>query len=279
MDNLPFIFDRAVIIVIYQINEIGTWFIGYSLPIALTLAVAVCFLGAVFILFTRDMLRLFFILLISKLVTKKGVRVRTMNVGGSKRILIAGDSTAVGTGATRAEDTLMGMFAHDFPNVEIHNTGVNGAVTENIISQIETVQQIDFVFALISTGGNDVWRFTSLKKLEANLDKVLKLASALTDHKVILLLSSNIASAPIFPIFFREYMLYRAKKINLIFHEVADRNHIHCVDLFSQLEDNPFFKDPESFFARDGIHPNEKGYRLWYNRLWRILANDDYRLN
>jgi len=204
---------------------------------------------------------------------------RVLNNGKQKKILLLGDSTAFGTGADRVEDTLAGRFAHDYPEVEVINYSVNGSLTRDVLSQIKKFADKRFNLVLISTGGNDVWHFTNLGNLEKDLHKVILNAKKISGGNVILLVYSNIAAAPGFPSFLRKTLIRRANKMNDIFLRAADAFNIKAVNLFTDDDNNnPFARNPDDFFAGDGIHPSSAGYKVWYQRMWKVLYLNNYKL-
>jgi hypothetical protein len=68
----------------------------------------------------------------------------------SKKVLILGDSTAVGAGAN-PEETIGGRLSKKF-NVDVINLGVNGAQTKDVVSQIKTVSEQKFYLTIIHIG-------------------------------------------------------------------------------------------------------------------------------
>jgi lysophospholipase L1-like esterase len=256
------------------------WWVSDLPPLGVFIyTLALLFLCTVVILTIRDIVRISIFISLSMFVSLRSTRTQIMNKGGSKKILFAGDSTAVGVGAKRPEETLMGMFAHDFPDVEIHNSAVNGALTRHVIMQLKEVEHEHYSLALISVGGNDAWRFTSLRNLERDLDVVLRKAMMITDNRVILLIYNMSKSDPVAPIFLHHLLIRHSLKINQMFRVIASNYGIKCVEIFTEGKTDPFGRRAEKVFAPDGFHPNSRGYRLWYNRLWRILAGGNYGLH
>ena len=198
------------------------------------------------------------------------------NPKGEKRILIAGDSTAVGAGAAKPEDTIAGRLAHDFPQADIVNIGINGARTKDALRAFKTVVGQKFELAIVSIGGNDIWHFTRIEKLEQDLHALLQTAKSVAKGPVILLLYNNIGSSPIFPAFMRRRLKRRGDLVQELFRFVSQQEEVPCIELFSKEEDNPFINEPHRFFSPDGVHPSSDGYRLWYNRMWRLLVARGY---
>lgn len=220
-------------------------------------------------------LRMIIILFITKLLTRREVILTRPYLGG-KKILIVGDSTAVGTGARRKEETIAGRFAQDFPHSHIQNLAANGSLTRDVLKQFKKAGDAAFDLIIISTGGNDIWNFTNLRSLSRDFTEVLKVANAMSNNRVIVLFFGNEGSAPFFPFFVRGLLLRRTERVKGVFAEVVSGEKVPFVELFTSYEDNPFTKDPKRFFARDALHPSGEGYRLWYERMWRIMVENGY---
>lgn len=201
-------------------------------------------------------------------------RPRILNEGNEKKILVLGDSTGYGTGADTLEDTLVGRFAHDFPQVEVNNYAVNGSVTSNLIKQLEKVETKKYNLTIISSGGNDTWRFTSLRKVERDLRVAISQAMQITGKNIVLIIYNNDASGPVFPFFLRYFILKRTRQVNEIYLRVASEFGIQAVPIFLPNE-----TCPPNFFSRDGLHPSSEGYRIMYIRLWAALYAHRYDYN
>ncbi len=202
----------------------------------------------------------------------------TSDTPKERKILILGDSTAVGTGATRAEDTIAGRLAHDFPNAQIINLAKNGGLICDLREQIDTVAHEVFDLVVLSAGGNDVWHISSLKKIDADLRYVLEKASMISNHRVIFLMYSIIASAPLFPGPIRFFLIHRSKKVQDAIHTVTRAMRIPAIELFTTESENPFLEKPRELFASDGIHPSSRGYQVWYNRMWLEMTRNGFRV-
>jgi len=196
-----------------------------------------------------------------------------------KKILILGDSTAVGTGARDKKASLAGRFAHDFPESDIVNRGINGAITRDVIKQLDNVENETFDLVVISVGGNDIWHFSRLGKLRRDLEQILKKAKQMSNQRVILLLYNNIGDAPAFSFLTRGLLRRRGKKVHEVFQQASTEEGVPCIELFATKKENPFM-DPhkqKTLFAADGIHPSGEGYRYWYNRMWSEMVRQGYR--
>lgn len=221
--------------------------------------------------FVLHAFRMLAILLLNKRLAFKSHSWNSAGTGGT-RILILGDSTAVGTGAMRAEDSIAGRLAHDFPNAEIKNRGKNGGLISDVTKQIDFVRNETFDLIIITVGGNDVWSLTSLRSITKNLNYIFAAAKAMSQGRVFFLLYNNIGDAPIFPGFIRYFLKRRCNQIQSRITQCAMQQKIALINLFTEDINNPFLKSPKKLFAKDGIHPSSEGYSLWYKRMWREMV-------
>ncbi|MCF7815901.1 MAG: SGNH/GDSL hydrolase family protein [Candidatus Pacebacteria bacterium] len=212
-----------------------------------------------------------YILLKMNLISKRGEGY-SRRTEGPVRILVAGDSTGVGTGAEDVKNTLSGYFAHDFPEVDVVNVSVNGSVTQSVYGQLEAGHPHTYDLVVISTGGNDTWALTPMNKLRDDLRKVLHKAKEMSNQRAIVIFFGNVGSAPFFPYPLRAFLLWRAERINELFFEVTHEEGVPFIELFTQSEKNPFVKDPKKYFALDGLHPNDAGYWEWYKCIWQLMV-------
>lgn len=231
--------------------------------------------NAFILLIVLEALRMLFVLLLNKRLSIKSTPFSAIDRTG-KKILLVGDSTAVGTGAERVEDTIAARLAKDFPNTQVVNLGENGTRVRDMLRQVKKVSEETFDMVIICTGGNDIWHFSNIKRLGRDLAEAFDIASKISNHRVIFLLYSNIGLAPVFPSFLRFFLVKRGNAVHQKFIETANIKRVPVIQLFTSEEDNPFLKDPKLMFARDGIHPSSEGYRAWYNRMWLTMVKDGY---
>ncbi len=191
-----------------------------------------------------------------------------------KKVLILGDSTAVGTGANRPEDTFSGKLARDIPQITIHNRATNGARVRDLLPTLQSIGSARYDLVIISIGGNDIWHLSSPAKLERQLSTILDWANRISGEHVVLLGYSNIGSAPLFPRWLRRYLGRRALRQRDIFRRAAHEKRVKFIDLLTDDSTDPFRQKPGVFFAKDGIHPSSAGYHLWYKMMWREIVLD-----
>ncbi|MCH8049337.1 hypothetical protein IH979_01340 [Patescibacteria group bacterium] len=190
------------------------------------------------------------------------------------RILVIGDSTAVGVGAERPELSIAGRVAETFPEASIVNAGVSGERTRDLSARLEVLEE-HYDLIMLHIGGNDIVRFTNLKELEANISQVLELATSKADH-VTLTTSGSLGTAKLLPLGSRTLYEHRTRKVRAIFMQAAEKHRVPYVDLFREKKDDPFAQDPKKYYAVDIFHPSGEGYGDWYTFIVKILERIDF---
>lgn len=224
------------------------------------------------LIYTKKML---VILFWAKMTSFKSKKFEKIN-DSSQKVLFAGDSTAVGTGAKERGDTLAGRFSHDFPYADVYNISRNGATTSDILKQFKLVSDIKFNLIILSTGGNDIWTFKTRNKIKKDLSNVLDKAIEISNHRVILVFFGNEGSAPFFPFLIRKILMWRTRVVNQIFIDVSIEKSVPLVELFSNRKENPFIENPKKYFAKDKLHPSSDGYWRWYKGIWYFMTERKY---
>lgn len=185
--------------------------------------------------------------------------------GARKRVLVAGDSTAVGTGAAHARASIAGRIGAAYPEVEVVNVAADGAKVGDVVQQIRRAPAGRYDLALIQAGGNDVIQFTPLEQLAADWRQVLETAAARADS-VVMMPAGNVGTAPIFPAPLSWALTARARKASALARG-ADDGSATFIDLFHERDQDPFLRDPDRYYAADGLHPSAAGYALWFEML------------
>jgi len=184
------------------------------------------------------------------------------------RVLVIGDSTGVGRGAS-ARHSVAGRIAQDYPDAQLENRARDGATLKQTLEQLgaEPVEERSAVI-LIMAGGNDTIRFASSQTLAGHLDELLRAAVERAEH-VVLLTPGNFATAPGFWWPFNRILGWRSRVATRTFDEVAARHApaVMHVSMFLEPKNDPFARDPQRYFSEDGIHPSDDGYGLWYASL------------
>jgi lysophospholipase L1-like esterase len=178
-------------------------------------------------------------------------------------LLIVGDSTAVGTGATSGQSSLAGLLAHRYPRLLIENRARDGVKFADVLRQLGGEQRFDIV--LVQAGGNDVIRWGGLSSLRTDIQQVAQLARQRGDL-VVLMPAGNVGNSPFFFPPLSWLMTQRSRELHSYVQQSAARTGAVYVDLFEDRGDDPFVKNP-GLNAVDGLHPSDAGYRVWFNEL------------
>lgn len=189
-----------------------------------------------------------------------------MPVSPSASLLVVGDSTAVGTGASAPEHSLAGLIGRAHPGLRIVNLAKDGAKFGAIATQLAGTERFDMI--LILGGGNDVIRLTGEASLRENIDRAVTRATARSDH-VILMPAGNVGNAPFFFPPVSWWMTQRARSLHDAATESARLHGATFVDLYREREADPFAQNPDGMNARDHLHPNDAGYAFWLAELER----------
>jgi len=184
--------------------------------------------------------------------------------GDTASLLIAGDSTAVGTGATSAASSVAGLMARDDPGLRIVNRARDGARFADIARQLEGDERFDAV--LVLGGGNDVIRLTGQEALAQDIAQVAQRAAARAPL-VVILPPGNVGNAPFFMAPLSWLMAKRSRTLHRLVRQAAADHGAMYVNLYKDKADDPFAQRPDELNARDGLHPSDAGYRLWYDAL------------
>jgi lysophospholipase L1-like esterase len=183
------------------------------------------------------------------------------------RLLVVGDSTAVGTGASAPARSLVGRIAAQHPDWEIRNQAHNGARFADLPAQLATAGT-GYDAVLVLAGGNDVIRLTPRERLQAQVDQVVRTAGR-HGARVVLMPAGNVGHAPFFKPPLSWWMGQRSQALHDAAAAVARARGAQHVDLLLPRAQDPFVHEAGRLHAADGLHPSDDGYALWYAQLAR----------
>ena len=195
------------------------------------------------------------------------------------RVLIIGDSIAVGCGASRPEESIAGLVASEFPKVAIINRARNGARTAEATAQLHADGDVRYDAILINVGGNDILRGTPFHTLPAQVERLVREARRRSDC-VICTTTPNVGLVPAFFAPVSWWLTRRSRQLRDMFAAAAQRHGAHYVNFFHPRATDPFSRDWQRYFAADRLHPSAECYRYVYRilregtPLVRALARD-----
>jgi lysophospholipase L1-like esterase len=182
----------------------------------------------------------------------------------SKKILVVGDSTAVGTGSLDPTKSVAGRLGAEYPYATIVNHSKNGRKTGEMIAVVKEEEGKRFDLVLLQTGGNDIIRFVPLEKVASDVDTLLTESKKLSD-RVVLVTSGDVGAAPFFPRPINIFWSRRTSAVRVLFMDAAKKHDVVYVDLLGYGVDGIFNTDIKKYYSPDLLHPSEDGYGVWYD--------------
>jgi len=188
-------------------------------------------------------------------------------------MLILGDSTGVGVGATLPEESIAGLLAADYPDADIVNVAVSGTRVADAIAQVHLCLEagLHFDLALLHVGGNDVVADTPLHQLTDDCDTLLRELARLA-VRTAWLGPPDLGLAPLFPLPYAWVMAARSRVASRVFSAAAARHNVVFVDFSAPSHVAHFRKRRRNHFAIDGFHPNSASYKYGYATTRRMLG-------
>ncbi|TFV97881.1 hypothetical protein E4S40_04375 [Algoriphagus kandeliae] len=181
----------------------------------------------------------------------------------SKRILILGESTAAGVGASQPETTLAGNIFHLFQEkYQVINLGKNGLRAKELIPTFKedlgtNPSKLEGIFLFI--GANDCFRLTKPTDYKSDLENIISWLYKSYSPEWFYL--SDIPPVHIFPSFtpqLKYFLLGQRKFLSKEMENIASQ---YSNMIYEEIQ---FDLSPE-FFAIDGIHPSDYGYQAISN--------------
>lgn len=185
-------------------------------------------------------------------------------------VLVVGDSTGVGTGAARPEESIAGRLAARFPDVGVVNRAANGARTLDVIMQLAGEGPGRYDLVLVHVGGNDVLRRTPVRALAPQVDALMVAARRLSPNVIV----TTIPNLGLVPMFFRPlswWVSRRSRQVCELYAKAARDHGAHYADFFHERGACPFASDPARYFASDGLHPSGALYGYVFDALMASL--------
>ena len=177
---------------------------------------------------------------------------------GENRLLLLGESTVAGVGASNIQQTLTANFHRLFGEAyQIETIGKKGLQVKNAFSLFrrhEHASSDTYSGILLYLGANDCFLLTSPRQFRQQLTKLIQELETETATPWIYL--ASIPPVHLFPAFsdrMRSFLQTQREYLQLEMQQVAEKN---PKVIFHQIS-----MDLESdFFAKDGIHPSDSGY-------------------
>lgn len=179
------------------------------------------------------------------------------------RLVVLGDSTAAGVGASTQREALPGWFAHEIAQRWGRGTrwkavGANGATARDVLTRFLADAVADpFDLALVTIGANDALTLRSARAFADDVRTIVDLLrTAEADAWIMVSLLPAFAHYTLLPQPLRRTLARHADAL-----DDAAREALAGLDRVAVMPPPPPYTD--DFFASDRFHPGPEGYRLW----------------
>lgn len=188
------------------------------------------------------------------------------NGGERVKLLVLGESTAAGVGASTHETGLAGQFAKFLgekigKSVEWQVVGRSGiTVGETIYELVPRIPDEKYDYIMLALCGNEVLKLRSPRTFRQNMRRLIEiLKSKNSDATFFITNAPAVRLSPVLPF-----------PIKFILGHLSALHDANAREFTARMQKVFYFHQPtsvpEDFFA-DGIHPSEKGYTAWSKRM------------
>jgi len=184
----------------------------------------------------------------------------------SVKLLVLGESTAAGVGASTHETGLAGQFAKFLgekigKSVEWQVVGKSGITVKRTIAElVPLIPDEKFDYIMLALCGNEVLSLHSPRVFRRDMRRLIAILKEKTPDATFFITNAPaIRLSPILPF-----------PIKFILGHLSALHDANAREFTSEMRQVFYFHQPssvpEDFFA-DGIHPSEKGYTVWSKRM------------
>ena len=184
----------------------------------------------------------------------------------SVKLLVLGESTAAGVGASTHETGLAGQFAKFLgekigKSVEWQVVGKSGITVKRTIAElVPLIPDEKFDYIMLALCGNEVLSLRSPRAFRRDMRRLIAiLKEKNADATFFMTNAPAIRLSPILPF-----------PIKFILGHLSAMHDANAREFTAEMTRVFYFHQPssvpEDFFA-DGIHPSEKGYTVWSKRM------------
>jgi lysophospholipase L1-like esterase len=195
------------------------------------------------------------------------------NDDDAAKLLVIGESTVAGVGASTHEKALAGQFArrlseHLARPVKWSVVGKNGVTARQTIDELlPQIPDEGFDYILVGVGGNDVLKLSSPQKWRRDMTELLGILRERNSQAVIFIPNCPMIVFSALP-----------QPIKAILWKLSRMHDANIREFASAMDRVFYYPQParinrEGFFA-DGIHPSEQGYADWAEAMIRHFAEN-----
>ena len=184
----------------------------------------------------------------------------------TKTLLVLGDSTAVGVGATDKNDSVPALVASKIGATYTENYAVSGAEVGQLDDQIKHIKRDRYDMILVQIGANDILARNDVLVVSIDLERVLTDLKSKT-NKLVFLTAGNMGDPEVIPFFLKSYYTNLTLSYHSSFEKIAEKLGITYVNLYEDASIDPFTLDPDTYYASDKFHPSSAGYAHWFKKV------------
>ena len=199
---------------------------------------------------------------------------KSLGSGPALRYIAAGDSTAVGYGASSLEKTYTYQIAEYLSKtntVDYENIGVIGAKTSDVLqTQISQIIAFKPDVVTISIGANDATHLVSSDAILNNYKTIIAELEKKTSAQIYITDIPNFRAGNLLPWFYINLLEVRSEKLNPQIIALTDAR-----TKIVNIHDFGIYQHPKAqiYYAADGFHPNDLGYKNWANAFISKIQN------
>jgi lysophospholipase L1-like esterase len=190
------------------------------------------------------------------------------------RLAVVGDSLVEGVGASSARTSLAGQVAQQVADrtgraVQVRGLGVSGAVTADVLEQLDQLEPGDYDAIVIEVGSNDVTHATRLNALEQHTRLLLERSLQLAP--IVVFGSAGRLDTPNFQQPLRQVVVWRATRVRALQSRVAaEFDEVAFMDVARDV--SPVYERTPGATSGDGFHPADPGYEVWARPLAALVV-------
>jgi|GEM_PF-1788954 len=182
--------------------------------------------------------------------------------------LALGDSTGLGLGAKNGYgyvEQLMSRIRTEYPGARLVKLCKLGETTATLRQRLPETFSVKPTFVTLSIGINDLLQRISEQEFAANYEEIVKSLRRL-EIPIVVTNLPDISLAPKLPNSMREEMHVNVLLFNKRIETIAKHYGLFFVDLYAASAKT--LAKHQEFFASDGFHPSDAGYRFWTRTMW-----------
>jgi lysophospholipase L1-like esterase len=184
------------------------------------------------------------------------------------RLVMIGDSTAAGVGASTTSETVGGQLASalaaDSHRVALSNVAVSGSRASDLAPQVSRVLLDRPDVAVILIGANDATHRTGLGSVRRDVAEAVRRLRR-GGIAVVLGTCPDMGAARAFPQPLRLVVAWQGRRVAAAERAVGRAAGAEVVDIGRQT--GPAMRADSTTLAGDDFHPSDRGYRLWVQAL------------